>query len=1387
MTATLAMQSKEEIKKLKTQVMATGVVSKDFMDQFDNMLPAISTITNNAAKESSLIVAELRAGKLTVEQAKAKIIALNLEVEQMIASTATAQATAMGRTLNPTMVPTLNQPVVDPTGKSNMRELFKKSKTRDLIDKVARSLGVRTSGAGYNIETTRPRKFAMGEVGIKKYAGGAIGAGLTLGRAIAQKLGLISSKASKAAYKFKTVSGVFGRSIPGMSATKVNKLLESGTMPVAPYLESVLAAGNGIVKGGTDKFIGALVNSGKINVREADDILETISKNYVNKVSSKSFIGDSTNPYWTESNKVIGMKYRDNPEILSLWKQFSSKSPVSTSVVNRSAGGGSSSYKPIVLRDFNGQKIIIGKDAFRGSDYELFLHATDPTNYKKNIGKYQNGVTQVPGYGGGDIIPALIEPGESVITKTATAGNQGALTLMNAGYNVDSMLGLQNGIVGIQKYKKGIIGEAREKGFFGFGGKGGGGMMSSPLAGIGVGMGLQMAGQRIGGGAGAALQVASVISMIAPGGLGKMLTLIPKIIAGFTSFSKIVTVVRGGLVLLTRAIPGVAVLSTIFGLVKAFQNWRKGIAEAKRDAQALNGITEKGAKEAGIQYVTLTDRIKAVKEEQKLAADKAKAFFESYTSAGVGGLTLTIQQLKELKERVKTDMPETLAILNNIDSSQVNQWASNLKAQMVAAGKSVEEANNLIYALIESSNKAGQGISTLTNKAFMGISDKGSAANYIIKNLAENVKNLKDIDPAAFASNVDTAISSLDAAVQGLIGTKDATGNTLDEAEALAVQFQKMADAKVKDNKLGAETLKVLKAQRPELAGILNDSDTIGGMYAKWRLLLQGVSGDLSKISSEQAEMLAKFTSGLDAAGKAALDTTSGISGLKVAAETLAELDKKYKNLQKAANQESISRKGLDKAEIKAIQDKIKGIRELADAKKRALRETFDQENAQLELQQAQIDLQAAVARGDAAAQAQAQLRIQQIQKELGLKQAEARIDELARKDEEKQQSILEADQNYKDSLQTAAENASSAADKISAKMQSIKEIADSLSKVIKLKATAVTADDIQRFNMEFSNVLRNIAISASKNPEVFNSYKQFLARTDTGKKDKNNQPIYEYKKDAKGNYMPGSISDLTYELGYGLTSSPGSALTELGKLSQEYTDFALKLMGEDNRDLTDIYNILKDANKPPSGKTVKLTSESDVESLLGISQKNRSSYTPFIMKDGKPTAELSPEVLRRIVEEKKLKKDDIIEGPNGIKYKVTTGEDSRWFPAAAERMAMGGYIRRADSGVSGVMGTQPYLVGERGPELFIPSGGGQIIPNNLLNVNYGPRFNLPQDGKYNMPKGINSSFNNNTYNIDIDLNGTNVTVDDIMRRFKAELALINAKEGRNRLLGGVA
>jgi phage-related minor tail protein len=145
------------------------------------------------------------------------------------------------------------------------------------------------------------------------------------------------------------------------------------------------------------------------------------------------------------------------------------------------------------------------------------------------------------------------------------------------------------------------------------------------------------------------------------------------------------------------------------------------------------------------------------------------------------------------------------------------------------------------------------------------------------------------------------------------------------------------------------------------------------------------------------------------------------------------------------------------------------------------------------------------------------------------------------------------------------------------------------------------------------------------------------------------------------------------------------------------------------------------------------------------------------------------------------LKENDTFEFL-GIKYRVTgSGLLDSGASRVTPRKAMGGYVKRAANGITGMTGSQPYLVGERGPELFVPSSGGQIIPNNILGASY----NIPSGRIGNISGMGNSSSSNIVYNIDIDLNGTNVTADDIMRRFKSELALINAKEGRTRNLGG--
>jgi TP901 family phage tail tape measure protein len=162
MTAALAMQSQEEIAVLKQEVGATGTVTASLAGSYKALLPEMTKITALAADETALIVKELQAGKITVDAAKARIFQLNAQIETMIAQTAQGVAAAQARTLNLTTVPLTSQPVVSATGKSNMKELFHKTETSSLVDKIARNLGVRTSGAGYSMHTTIPRRYNDG-------------------------------------------------------------------------------------------------------------------------------------------------------------------------------------------------------------------------------------------------------------------------------------------------------------------------------------------------------------------------------------------------------------------------------------------------------------------------------------------------------------------------------------------------------------------------------------------------------------------------------------------------------------------------------------------------------------------------------------------------------------------------------------------------------------------------------------------------------------------------------------------------------------------------------------------------------------------------------------------------------------------------------------------------------------------------------------------------------------------------------------------------------------------------------------------------------------------------------------------------------------------------
>ena len=81
--------------------------------------------------------------------------------------------------------------------------------------------------------------------------------------------------------------------------------------------------------------------------------------------------------------------------------------------------------------------------------------------------------------------------------------------------------------------------------------------------------------------------------------------------------------------------------------------------------------------------------------------------------------------------------------------------------------------------------------------------------------------------------------------------------------------------------------------------------------------------------------------------------------------------------------------------------------------------------------------------------------------------------------------------------------------------------------------------------------------------------------------------------------------------------------------------------------------------------------------------------------------------------------------------------------------------------------------------EVFEPRMPGIIKPN------IDTAFNIPSQQNVNMPSISNSPNNNNTYNIEIELNGTNVTVDDVMKSMEAKMKLVGATLGRPVNVGG--
>ena len=900
---------------------------------------------------------------------------------------------------------------------------------------------------------------------------------------------------------------------------------------------------------------------------------------------------------------------------------------------------------------------------------------------------------------------------------------------------------------------------------------------NSGMASSMAGMALMMGGQQVGGTVGSGMGFAGMAMQMAP--LLPMLTKAKNSISGMGGALKAMGSIGPKILIALRA--GIAALMGPLGLVSLalgglFMLWnryRKEQEQNRKEEILSNGITKKGAQEAGIKYNNISNSIKDVNAQLELTRAKGKAAFENLNSAGVQGLSLTIAELKKAIKEAKASQKELVDGFSNAGSGSattgekqkiVNEMATNLKAQFVAAGMSAQEATNKIFAIIKASKNADMAFNAISSKGFGEIIDKTTAATSMVEKLNKKMAETKLVSDGAGGTTTESSFkgealgnalsnttSAIDANMKALVGTKDAMGNVIDEATAYKMTIDDINSKTGATNTLTKEQIESLKETHPALQEILNTTDTTASAFAKWRIVLSGVRVDLKHITAEEAIAIAQFEEGLNSAIEAQEKSGAGVLGKSqtVINKLQLQIGKGLAAQQKAHNQAMTNIQD----EIKAIDKKIKKIQEEADAKVKAIEDEQKANDFNANMQQLQIDNQDALAKGDMAGAAMAQIKIRQL--------ADQRQKELAIA------AIRDKEKKDVDALARKKEGLAAKAEASAKRLAALQEAA---------AKTQIRLDKIKAYQVEYENILKekaNINLMAEgKEKEKaikiwrgsLGSLGQNLSKDATGK----DSALAGMVKDifqgtmigSKGESLAGTTT--RNYVGRKIVESyvPGIADAKAGAAA---TDLSLKAAEsiKGGSTLQDIVLAVRGQGK--DGGWSKATA-------IPVATNNDKYKT----RDG---GVLTDDSKVKIASELGLEKDQYFEYKGKIYrvYDPTKG-------SKIVKQAKGGPVFGAGNGTSdsipAMLSNGEYVINAKSAASYGYHNLDGI--NRMAQGGLAMRYDIPSASKIRMAAGGGPVGSSETiYNVTIELNGTSVTVDDVMNKFDQRMRQVNATMGR--------
>jgi TP901 family phage tail tape measure protein len=1046
--ATLSMQTKQEVAQLRKEIYTTGTVSQDFLSSYSTILPAMTQVIDNAVIESQKIIQQVEMGKLKVDQAQAKIMAINAQLEADMAATTNAMAQQMGRTANLTTVPLTGEAVVDKAGKSNLRSLFRQGRaSKKMLDVIARAVGVKTYGGGYSIETTIPKKFAVGGSVPGVGSTDTVPAMLTPGEFV------VNAKATRANLPLLQAINGAGSNGPGydLGSSKEIRQRYQGR-ELAHLTDSVLLSSIPITQrmqiarqfeltsdqvnnpktrvntslfAAYHKFFNQMTNHGTLPSSLAIDYLsgnlikDPMTGNMIKHDPMIAYEGILTDLGVPVDKRADFVKQIDNEFIATLKakeKELNPNNNISkiTYISDKEAPG----------------KI---KSTLLGNSLKSFLSNKHPElmpNFKKLMGISEVRFTR-PGSSTRNQQRKFASIGETAsnIIASIVAKKKKPTQVADSVRALFPKIKLgelkQSGAVGKYSYTK-IPAFKNQGGLIGFN-KGGlvpgyqnggeipvtntpkitfntdnpGASNSYPVqypeqqpqtksSGFGKAIGSNLlstilySALSMGGGA-----VGQKLGGTTGGFAGSILA--PTILNGtITKLGALNRLGASSIGIFSRL--GPALLNPYVAAGVAVAALGVGLFKLKQRATEA-GERNRLAFAGGVKPLEdFNGKIKAIQKSLQDARAARELLSAQFTSAGLPGLVVTAAQFKQVKDEIAKTYPKLVDLIKNTSTKDLQKVALGLKAQFVAAGDSAAYANEKIAALLQLGGKGGMLAAILGGKGMSDITNAESA----IKSMLSMVKG----------DWLGDSAQSVQSILQIFTSSDDYIGKQKDSGEALKTIFNDINSSASGQLKLTSDQVQKFKDMVPELGNILTTSDTIASTFAKWKIVTSGVTKDLSGLSNDQLQTLAEYATKVSSY----FDKLSNVSSKeaqsnKVTGLLAKDIDK-FNKQQAAASKAAIT---SVEDQISAKEKLIAAIKKEAEARKKALQDQQQIEDTKLQIQQEQLNYQNALASGDMSSAAQAQINIQRLVGQQQLKAAENAIDDATQKKIDALQAEIDA------------------------------------------------------------------------------------------------------------------------------------------------------------------------------------------------------------------------------------------------------------------------------------------------------------------------------------------------------------------------------------------